>query len=133
VFDMRRIASVILGLVLIFGPTFSGPGHVHADPGHEKANGLHVDHIHVDSGHAGHHTDHLPAVEVATDHTGDDAVTLNWTGSRAMPKRALPALAASVLASEPPAMPRAAIHHTPRIPLRAPPFDRRPPGRAPPA
>jgi hypothetical protein len=134
---MRHLASAILGLLMVFGPAFSGPGHVHAAQEQDRANGLHVDHVHPGASHgehhAGHHSDHVPAVEVAADHAGDDAVTLNWSGTRAMPKRALPGLAASAIPIESPETPRAAIHHAPRIPLRAPPLDTRPPGRAPPA
>ncbi len=133
ILPMRRAASVVLGLLLILGSTLSGPGHVHAAPNHEKASGLHVDHVHLGSNPGARHTAPGPAPEFAADHESGDAVTLNWAGSEATPRRALPCLAASTGAIEPPKTASAGNHDRPRTQPRDPPFSAQPPSRAPPA
>ena len=130
---MRRASSFILAILLVLGSALSGQGHVHATPKDERSGGLHVDHLHLDSDHNSHDTDRASDPGLAADHSGDDAVTLSIASSEAMPKRALPCLAASAFAGELPKIPAYDAHDRLEESPRIPPLLTRPPGRAPPA
>jgi len=130
---MRRASSLILAVLLVLGSALSGQGHVHATPKDERSGGLHVDHVHVGSDHDSHDTDRASDPGLAPEHSGDDAVILSLAGAEAMPKRALPCLAASVFAGGSPMTPAYDAHDRPEEPPRIPPVLTRPPGRAPPA
>jgi len=130
---MRRAIAVLLGFLLVLGSTSFGMGHVHAAPEGEDSAGLHVGHVHLDSAHHADHGEPAPAREPAIDHDGSDAITLAWVASQAMPKRALPCLAAAPFFSTAPNAPESRRHHRADDLPDNPPLHGSPPGRAPPA
>ena len=130
---MRTAAYVILVLLLVPGATLSGPNHVHSAPQQVEAMGLHDDHVHHSSDHGANSSDESSTHEIATDHDGDNAVTLAWASSQAMPKRLSPCLTAVVFLDKPPENLPAGSHGRPGPDLRDPPLHSQPPGRAPPA
>jgi hypothetical protein len=134
---MRTAAYAILVLLLVPGATLSGPSHVHAAPQQVEARGLHDDHVHHGSDHGSDHGANSPdgssPHEFAPDHEGDDAVTLIWASSEAMPKRLSPCLAAVAFLDELPENLPARSHGRPGFEPRDPPLNSQPPGRAPPA
>ena len=135
--SMRTAAYLILVLLLVPGATLSGPIHVHVAPQQVEARGLHDDHVHHGSDHGSDHGVNSPdgssAGELASDHEGDDAVTLTWASSQAMPKRLSPCLTAVMFLDEPPENLPARSHGRLGSALRGPPLHSQPPGRAPPA
>ena len=131
--SMRTAAYLILVLLLVPGATLSGPIHVHAAPRQMEARGHHADHVHHGSDHGANSSAGRSAHGLAPDHEGDDAVTLIWASSEAMPKRLSPCLAAVVFLDEPPENPPARRDDRPGAEVRDPPLHSQPPGRAPPA
>jgi hypothetical protein len=126
---MRRATTVLLGLLLVFGSTSFGMGHVHAAPTGENSGGLHLDHVHLDSDHHAHAGEPGSA---AIDHEAGDAIILSWAASEAMPKRALPCLTAAPLFDEAPQLPATERLERTDEPPHDPPLHAGPPGRAPP-
>lgn len=133
---MRRAASAILGLLLVFGSSFTMPGHVHAAPESHasvEASGIHLDHIHPAAGHHAHSSPPESDAGMETHHPGTDAVPPVLVGSQAVPKRGVSFVAIMTLEVRTPEAPLVCFHAQAADPDQATQPRDRPPGRAPPA